>query len=152
MIKPQGTACPYGTSLHIGVWRIWSGLKRLRRVWFILLFVIIDYTLAVQMFATHAVRPWFRYHYYLFPNILLKVPLNCDDLFFWIVLQTFSYKHENRFLALPLLTKGAKLTKTRCQIWCTIACTEIRFQKCSQSGKNGSKHPLLSISMACNVI
>ena len=44
MIKPQGTACPCGISLDIGVWRIWSGLKRLRRVWFILLFVIIDYT------------------------------------------------------------------------------------------------------------
>ena len=24
--------------------------------------------------------------------------------------------------------------------------TETRFQKCSQSGKNGSKHPMLSIS------
>ena len=30
--------------------------------------------------------------------------------------------------------------------------TETRFQKCSQSGKNGSKHPILSISMAYNVI
>ena len=30
--------------------------------------------------------------------------------------------------------------------------TETRFQKCSQSGKNGSKHPMLSISMAFNVI
>ena len=30
--------------------------------------------------------------------------------------------------------------------------TETRFQKCSQSGKNGSKHPMLSISMAYNVI
>merc|ERR1711936_862108 len=28
--------------------------------------------------------------------------------------------------------------------------TETRFQKCSQSGKNGSKHPMLSISMAYN--
>ena len=27
-----------------------------------------------------------------------------------------------------------------------------RFQKCSQSGKNGSNHPMLSISMAFNVI
>ena len=34
-----------------------------------------------------------------------------------------------------------------------LSCTsETRFQKCSQSGKNGSKHPMLSISMACNVI
>ena len=31
-------------------------------------------------------------------------------------------------------------------------CTETRFQKCSQSGKNGSIHPILSISMANNVI
>ena len=30
--------------------------------------------------------------------------------------------------------------------------TETRFQKCSQSGKNGSKHPMLSISIAYNVI
>ena len=30
--------------------------------------------------------------------------------------------------------------------------TETRFQKCSQRGKNGSKHPMLSISMAFNVI
>ena len=29
--------------------------------------------------------------------------------------------------------------------------TETRFQKCSQSVKNGSKHPMLSISMAYNV-
>ena len=33
-----------------------------------------------------------------------------------------------------------------------LSCTENRFQKCSQSGKNGSKHPMLSISMAYNVI
>ena len=78
VIKPQGTACPCGISLDIGVWRIWSGLKRLRRAWSILLFVIIDYTLRAQLFAIHEVRPWFSYYYYLFPNILLKVPLNCD--------------------------------------------------------------------------
>ena len=30
--------------------------------------------------------------------------------------------------------------------------TGTRFQKCSQSGKSGSKHPMLSISMAFNVI
>ena len=51
VIKPQGTACPCGISLDIGVWRIWSGLKRLRRVWSILLFVIIDYTLRAQRFV-----------------------------------------------------------------------------------------------------
>ena len=33
-----------------------------------------------------------------------------------------------------------------------LSCIETRFQKCSQSGKNGSKHPMLSISMAFNVI
>ena len=33
-----------------------------------------------------------------------------------------------------------------------LSCTETRFQKCSQSGKNGSKHPMLYISMAHNVI
>ena len=33
-----------------------------------------------------------------------------------------------------------------------LSCTEIRFKKCSQSGKNGSKHPMLSKSMPCNVI
>ena len=33
-----------------------------------------------------------------------------------------------------------------------LNCTETRFQKCSQSGKNGFKHPILSISMAYNVI
>ena len=32
-----------------------------------------------------------------------------------------------------------------------LSCTETRFQKCSQSAKNGSKHPMLSISMAYNV-
>ena len=26
-----------------------------------------------------------------------------------------------------------------------LSCTETRFRKCSQSGKNGSKHPILSI-------
>ena len=51
VIKPQGTACPCGISLDIGVWRIWSGLKRLRRAWSILLFVIIDYTLRAQRFV-----------------------------------------------------------------------------------------------------
>ena len=29
-----------------------------------------------------------------------------------------------------------------------LSCTEIRFQKCSQSGKNGSKHPILYVSIA----
>ena len=33
-----------------------------------------------------------------------------------------------------------------------LSCTDTRFQKCSQSGKNGSNHPMLSISMAFNVI
>ena len=33
-----------------------------------------------------------------------------------------------------------------------LSSLETRFQKCSQSGKNGSKHPMLSISMAFNVI
>ena len=33
-----------------------------------------------------------------------------------------------------------------------LSCTETRFQKCYQSGKNGSKHPMLSISMAYKVI
>ena len=33
-----------------------------------------------------------------------------------------------------------------------LSCTETRFQKCSQSDKNGSKHPMVSISMASNVI
>ena len=33
-----------------------------------------------------------------------------------------------------------------------LSCTETRFQKFSQSGKNGSKHPMSSLSMAYNVI
>ena len=33
-----------------------------------------------------------------------------------------------------------------------LVLTETRIQKYSQSGKNGSKHPMLSISMAYNVI
>ena len=33
-----------------------------------------------------------------------------------------------------------------------LSSKETRFQKCSQSGKNGSKHPMLSIFMANNVI
>ena len=33
-----------------------------------------------------------------------------------------------------------------------LSCTETRFQKCFQVGKNGSKDPILSISMAYNVI
>ena len=32
-----------------------------------------------------------------------------------------------------------------------LSCTETRFQKCSQSAKNSSKHPMLSISMAYNM-
>ena len=44
--------------------------------------------------------------------------------------------------------------KTRRGVRCDakLSCSEIRFQKCSQSGKKGSKHPMLSISMAFNVI
>ena len=33
-----------------------------------------------------------------------------------------------------------------------LSCTDTQFQKCSQGGKNGSKPPILSISMAYNVI
>ena len=33
-----------------------------------------------------------------------------------------------------------------------LSCTETRFQKCSQSGINGSEHLMLSISIAYNVI
>ena len=33
-----------------------------------------------------------------------------------------------------------------------LSCTETRFLKCSQSVKDGSKHPMLSIYMAYNVI
>ena len=33
-----------------------------------------------------------------------------------------------------------------------LSCTETWFQKWSQNGKNGSKHPMLSICMAYNVI
>ena len=33
-----------------------------------------------------------------------------------------------------------------------LSCTETRFQKWPQSGKNGSKHPMASISMAYDVI
>ena len=33
-----------------------------------------------------------------------------------------------------------------------LSCTETRIQKSSQSGRNSSKHPMLSISMANNVI
>ena len=33
-----------------------------------------------------------------------------------------------------------------------LSCTETRFQKRSRSGKNGSEHPMLSISMAYNMI
>ena len=32
-----------------------------------------------------------------------------------------------------------------------LSCTETWLQKCSQSGKNGSEHPMLSICMAYNV-
>ena len=49
-------------------------------------------------------------------------------------------------------TGSGGVLRTRCQIWCTIELQRARFQSCSQSGKNGSKHPRLSISMACNVI
>ena len=44
------------------------------------------------------------------------------------------------------------LHKTSCQIWGTIELHRDRFQKCSQSDKKGSKHPMLSISMADNDI
>ena len=33
-----------------------------------------------------------------------------------------------------------------------LSCTETQFQKCSRSGKNGSRPPMLSISMAHSVI
>ena len=33
-----------------------------------------------------------------------------------------------------------------------LSCVETQFQKCSQYGKNGSKHPMISISIAYDMI
>ena len=51
----------------------------------------------------------------------------------------------NSFLNLSLLSRGLRSDAQ-------LSCTDTRFQKCSQSGKNGSKHPMLSISMTYNAI
>ena len=51
-----------------------------------------------------------------------------------------------------VLKNCALLWSVCCFIWrgvrsdVQLSCTETQFQKCSQSGKNGSKHPMLSIS------
>ena len=45
-----------------------------------------------------------------------------------------------------------KYTRQAVRSGVQLSCTETRFQNCSLSGKNGSKHPMLSISKAHNVI
>ena len=66
--------------------------------------------------------------------------LTCFTLLQWFTL-SLSYP---RFLQTGL-RRGVRS-------YAQMSCTETRFQKCSQSGRNGSKHPMLSISMAYNVI
>ena len=57
--------------------------------------------------------------------------------------------------AVPMTSKEAgTMVETRRGVRsdAQLSCTETRFEKCSQSGRNGSKPPMLSISMAFNVI
>ena len=56
---------------------------------------------------------------------------------FWIM---------DHFLSYPLCLRRSVRSDAQ------LSSTETRFQECSQSGKTGSKHPMLSISMAKNVI
>ena len=60
--------------------------------------------------------------------------------------QQFGFStRTNQFIKSHLLRRGVRSDAQS-------SSTETRFQKCSQSGKNGSKHPILSISMAYSVI
>ena len=73
----------------------------------------------------------------LFENLILSLILN---LFF-----TTCWKFDLNFQFRICLWWGVRSDVQ-------LSCTETRLQKCSQSGKNGSKHPILAISMAYNVI
>ena len=78
---------------------------------------------------------------YLYYNVKVIISPFLDiHALHWILNAPF-----NSFLNLGLLSRGVRSDAQ-------LSCTETRFQKCSQSGKNGSKHPMLSISMADNVI
>ena len=73
-----------------------------------------------------------------FPRLIGK-GLSTDHACLWSSIAMSTWGHDDQ-------------VRTRCQILVHLTCTETRFQKCSQSGKNGSKHPMLSISMTHNVI
>ena len=67
--------------------------------------------------------------------------------------------HKVRLKSKPkLLLSTLRLSNTNINIRrgvrsdAQLSSTETRFQECSQSGKTGFKHPMLSISMAFNVI
>ena len=66
----------------------------------------------------------------------------------------FQYSQDNLEFFVGVLYVGSSVICLRRGVRsdAQLRSTETRFQKCSQSGKNGSKHPMLSISMAYNVI
>ena len=61
--------------------------------------------------------------------------------------QVASHKTQKR-----ILTRYLQSIRRGVRSDAQLSSTETRFQKYSQKGKNGSKHPMLSISMAYNVI
>ena len=63
-----------------------------------------------------------------------------------------SQDHSSQFTNLEHITISESQLRRGVRSDAQLRPTETRFQKCSQSGKNGSKHPMLSISMAFNVI
>ena len=72
-------------------------------------------------------------------------------------LEKDEYKRERDFYAergmpCPKVCHFAWLLRRGVRSDAQLSPTETRFQKCSQSGKNGSKHPMLPISMAYYVI
>ena len=75
-----------------------------------------------------------------------------DGKIIWLIIPPSTWKSSKALCNLP------KAVSSTFPIWRSVgsdaqlSCTETRFQKCSKSGKNGSKHPMLSISMAYNVI
>ena len=94
-------------------------------------------------------------------NELWKFPLELQALKLWcawsVIIGNFHYLYFWNVLILPLdllenlvfavFERVIRGVRSDTQ----LSCTETRFQKCSQSGNIGSKHPMLSIPMAYNV-
>merc|ERR1711963_695363 len=85
-------------------------------------------------------------HYCSFaPRHVLTAPGPCFLVHSAGTSLAFTLHHMTSYYIVIALRRGVRSEAQ-------LSSTETRSQKCSQSGKNGSKHPMLSISMAFNVI